>query len=240
MSLARRHRERMLGQLGATQVASGSERTGAAATEYELMRARLGVDLRRLKEIQSIEKKIELKRELIHGYVDWVKGVLAADSGASDDIVVQLMIWLIDIGEFMYALDLAEYVLKHRLPLPERFNRTPATLIVEEIAEAALKSFGQGGDVCGAVLFRVDALTEAEDMPDQVRAKLLKARAIEMDRDVSALDPAADGPAGQRRAGFAAALELYRRAYGLDRSVGVKKDMDRIERELKKLADPAP
>ena len=238
MSLARRHRERMLAERGAIQVASGEVRSGPAATEYELMRARLGVDLRRLKEIQSIEKKIELKRELLPAYFDWVKGVLTADTGAQDDILVQIMIWLIDVGEFCDALDLAQYVIRHRLPLPERFDRTAGTLIAEEIAEAALKAFGQGADFDLFVLDAVDNLTDAEDMPDQVRAKLFKARAIHADRTATALDPAADGPAGQRQAGFAHALDLYRRAYGLDKSVGVKKDMDRIERELKKLAPP--
>ncbi len=238
MSLARRHRERMLAERGATQVASGAERSGPAATEYELMRARLGVDLRRLKEIQSIEKKIELKRELLPAYFDWVKGVLEANTGAHDDILVQIMIWLIDVGEFGGALDLAEYVIRHQLALPERFDRTAGTLIAEEITEAALKSFGQGGSFDLAVLDFVDTLTHAEDMPDQVRAKLFKARAIHADRAATAIDPAADGPAGQRQAGFAHALELYRRAYGLDKSIGVKKDMDRMERELKRLAPP--
>lgn len=238
MSLARRHRERMLAQHGAVQVAAGEPRSGPAATEYELMRARLGVDLRRLKEIQSIEKKIELKRELLPAYFDWVKGVLEANTGAQDDILVQIMIWFIDTGEFRGALELAEYVIGHKLTLPERFDRTAGTLIAEEIAEAALKAFGQSADFDLDVLDRVDGLTHAEDMPDQVRAKLFKARAIHADRAASAIDPAADGPAGQRQAGFAAALELYRRAYALDTGVGVKKDMERMERELKKLVPP--
>lgn len=238
MSLARRHRERMLAERGAVQVAAGEVRSGPAATEYELMRARLGVDLRRLKEIQSIEKKIELKRELLPEYRDWVTGVLDADTGAHDDIVVQVMIWLIDTGFFHTALDLADYVIRHHLELPERFDRTAGTLIAEEITEAALKAFGQSADFDLDVLDRVDVLTHAEDMPDQVRAKLFKARAIHADRAATAIDPAADGPAGQRQAGFAAALELYRRAYALDTGVGVKKDMERMERELKKLVPP--
>ncbi len=238
MSLARRHRERMLAERGAIQVASGEVRSGPAATEYELMRARLGVDLRRLKEIQSIEKKIDLKRELLPAYSDWVLGVLTANSGAQDDILVQTMIWRLDIGDFKQALVQAAYVLHYKLALPERFDRTAGTLIAEEIAEAALKENGQGGEFDPVILDQVDRLTEDEDMPDQVRAKLFKARAIFADRAATAIDPAADGPAGQRQAGFANALDLYRRAYGLDKSIGVKKDMDRMERELKKLAPP--
>lgn len=238
MSLARRHRERMLAERGAVQVASGEVRSGPAATEYELMRARLGVDLRRLKEIQSIEKKIELKRELLPAYSDWILGVLMANTGAQDDILVQIMIWHLDCGNFDVALKLAIYVLHYKLELPERFDRTAGTLIAEEIAEAALKAFAAGSEFDAAILDQVELLTEDHDMPDQVRAKLFKARAIHADRAATALDPAADGPAGQRQAGFANALDLYRRAYALDTGIGVKKDMDRMERELKKLTPP--
>ena len=67
MSLARRHRAKALG-LQAAKAEPGA-RPGPAASEYQLLLARMGVDLRRLKEIQSIERKIELKRELLPAYL---------------------------------------------------------------------------------------------------------------------------------------------------------------------------
>lgn len=239
MTLALRHRARVLGQLAAAQAAEpAGKRAGAPASEYALQRARLGVDLRRLKEIQSIERKIELKRELIPGYVPWISGVLAANTGAQDDILVQVMIWMIDCGEFGGATALAEYVIRHDLALPERFERTAPTLICEEIADAALKSIGQGGTFDRAILDWIDSLVHDADIFDVVRAKLYKAQAILLAREAEAIDPGADGPAGARQAGVRRALDLYRRAYGLSHTVGVKKDIDRLERELKKLADP--
>ena len=207
---------------------------GSEATEYELLRAALGVDIRRLRDIQSVESKIALKPELIEKYEPWIAGVLQADSGAHDDILVQVMIWLIDIGAFARAMPLADYVLRHALKLPERFNRTAATLIVEEIADAALKALGAHQDADIEALQRIEWIAAEHDMPDQVKAKLFKAIGLQIVRIVEGR-PDEQLPAGGRRAGVERALDYLRRAYGLSHTAGVKKDIDRLERELRKL-----
>jgi hypothetical protein len=241
MSLARRHRERMLGQLAATQAAEpATKRAGAAATEYELQRARLGVDLRRLKELQSIERKIELKRELLPGYEPWVAGVLDADVGAEDDILTHVMIWRIDTGDYAGAMPLARHVLRHNLTLPERFDRTAPTLIAEEIADAALKSFGQDRPFDHQLLLEVEDLVEPHDIFDQVRAKLEKAIGIAFIGLAETIDPAADGPAGQKRGAQERALGHLRRAVELDDTVGVKKRIEQLERATRPPVDAAP
>jgi hypothetical protein len=241
ISPAKRHLIRAAAAAG-TAVAdprAAARYAGATASEYQLQRARLGVDLRRLKEIQSRERKIELKRELLPGYVDWIDGVLAAEAlgkgGAEDDVLVHIMIWRIDVGDFAGALPLAAYVLKHTLPLPERFNRTPATLIAEETAEAALKALGQdNGTFDVAVLLAVDDLVDVHDMPDQVRAKLEKATGFAIARRADAIEPDADGPAGGRGAALSRALRYLKRAQALDPGCGVKKEIQRLERALRK------
>lgn len=234
LSPARAHRERMLGQVAATQAATtAGVRTGRAASEYELVRAQLGVDLRRLKEIQSVERKIELKRELLPTYGPWVEGVLAADSGAPDDILTHVMIWRIDTGDFAGALPLAAHVVRHKLPLPERFDRTAPTLIAEEIADSALKLLGQGEDADRDVLMAVDDMLEDEDIFDQVRAKLEKAIGLQLVRDAESIAVDADGPAGARRAGLEGGLRRLRRAQALDDKAGVKKRIEQVERAIK-------
>lgn len=213
--------------------------SGAEANAYELQRARLGVDLRRLREIQSVERKIELKHELLPGYADWVAGIMAANSGAEDDVLSQVMIWRIDVGDYEGAFPLAEYMLRHKLALPERFKRTLGTFIIEDIAEAAAKARGQCQDFDLDQLLFVEALCADEDMPDIVQAKLNKEIGLLIVRGAEAMDPDADGPAGQRKALLASGLDRLRRAYGLSHTVGVKKDIDRLERELSKLATEA-
>lgn len=249
MSPFQRSKLRKLGEAAARAAAPVQQRrrSGAAATEYELQKARLGVDLRRLSEIQSLERKIELKTELLPGYRDWVEGVLAADEPVQDEILVHVMIWLIDVGAISSALPLVQHVLKHKLTLPERFSRTPATLIAEESAEAALKLLGKGEDiephVLRAMLDDLDSVehfTSEEDMFDQVRAKLQKAIGLGLIRLAAATPADADGPAGGQRARQARGLKHLQRAYELDQGCGVKTEINRLERELKKTAPAEP
>lgn len=265
VSLARRHRARVLGKERALASVAGiadtavklndtlsalAARNGPAATEYDLQKARLGVDLRRLSEIQSVERKIELKRELLPQYREWIDGVLAADSGAEDVILGYAMIWAIDIGDYAYALPLIDYMLDHDLPLPERFDRTAPTLIVEEIAEAALKLLGSAkleavdDDKLAPfateppVLAHVLGIADGHDMPDQVKGKAYKAVGLVCERAALLRAADADGPAGGKHAMFEIALQNYRRALALDANIGVKKRIEKIERALKDL--PAP
>lgn len=240
MTLAQRRRALLGGDPLPVATAPAPERddTDPGASEYALQKARLGNDIRRLREIQSIERKIELKRDIVPTYADWIAGVLAADRPVQDDIVVQVMIWTIDIGDFAGAMPIVNFVLRHKLPLPERFKRTAGCMIVEEIADAALKSIAQGDEFDEDLLVEVELIADGEDMPDQVKAKLLKAIGILAQRRAEAIDPNADGPAGQRRAALTIALDYLRKALGLDDRVGVKKEIERLTRELAK-ADAA-
>src|SRR5690606_10379945 len=92
--------------------ASGPGESLAGASSYELMLAKLDNDRRRLREIQSIERKIEVKRELLPDYDAWVSGTLEGGRGAQDDVLTSIMMWHIDTGHYDLALNIAEYVLK--------------------------------------------------------------------------------------------------------------------------------
>ena len=117
-------------------------------------------------------------------YRAWIEGILAADNGVGTgfaaDVLPTIMVWAIDIADYDYALTLAEFVLRHRVALPKRYERDAATLIVEEIADQAIRS--QNGDQRFPVeiLERTHELTWAADIHDQVRAKLLKAIGVEL------------------------------------------------------------
>src|SRR5690349_3085935 len=115
MSLAREHRMRCaaaaLAAAASASPAAKIPETGPVATAYELMRAKLGQDLAQLREIQSIEKKIECKRTLLPSYDPWIEGVLTAaeqegSRGVQDEVLVQIMIWRIDVGDFAGAMPL--------------------------------------------------------------------------------------------------------------------------------------
>jgi hypothetical protein len=248
-SPARRFREQTLARLalekaGGEGIAPERPATGAEATQYELILAELGEDLNRLKDIQSTERKIDAKREMIARYDAHVDATLQAatetNTALQDEVLVTMMLWNIDIANFTRALDLAEHVLRYGLRLPERFQRTPATLLVEEIAEAALAAHGQAIAFDIAVLQRTEQLTADQDMPDIVRAKLAKALGFHMVHFADAQDQSETAVAGAGTAARTAALEYFRRALALEPKIGVKKDIERLQAALAKAAPPPP
>lgn len=246
MSLARQHRDRILGQMSAAAVAPPAEggpalpavtASAPEAVAAAQMALRLRHDLLRLKQIQSMAKRAEVKRELLPHYTDWLRGVCAAlDAGEATevgDVLPTLMIWAIDAGELDYGFELATRVLKHRLALPARYDRTAPTLIVENLAEAALERLAAGDAAPLAILEELETLSIDEDMPDEVRAKLFKAIGLEYDRQASAIDGEGADDAALRRiqdqalAALSAAQKLHDRC-------GVKDRIRKIERAIAK------
>jgi hypothetical protein len=245
MSLARRHRDHhaALAAAGAATRVAAADMPAvidpARSTPATIIALRLTEDLRRLHEIRSIERKIELKRELLPAYAAWVQGLLdaAAESGAgaADDVLPTIMVWRIDTGDHAGAIPLAEYVLAYDVPLPSRYNRNAPTLIVEMFAEAALKELTADRPFDLDMLRHVEAITEDCDIHDQVRAKLHKAIGLELMRRAIAADPDAS-PAGFHRAAFGEAITALGRARDLHPMIGVKQNIDKAERALKGLA----
>ena len=197
------------------------------ATAYELQLMQLAEHRRQLKAIQSIERKIELKRKLLPEYEAWIDGTLQADHGAQDEVLTTLLVWHIDCTSYGRALQIAEYALRHGLVLPDRYERSLACVLAEEIADAQLKAADAGQPIDYAVLHRAVVLTDPHDMPDEVRAKLLKARGI------------ARLGFGDGLAALQDALTDLRRAHILHAKVGVKKLIEQTERKLKKITDTA-
>jgi hypothetical protein len=216
-----------------------------AGREYAALRVLLHDDLRKLADVQSIEARNPMKAEMAKQFFDWICGVLAAGEqgqALQDEILVTNMIWAIDYRAFDFALRIAEHVLKFGLVLPERYNRTAACFVAEEIATVALDSHET---VTLEQLMRVLALTGDADMPDPARAKLHKAIGRAYERRADAFDPTADNaPAGGKAAYATEALAHLQRALELYKDIGVKKDIERVARQLKKLEpadeDPAP
>ena len=116
-SPAQQHRTRVL---AARASAADGDAPAVMGGIYGQMMAKLTQDRRRLHDIQSVERKVAVKRELVPEYADYLQGVLAGDGGQPDEAVTTLMVWHFDIGAFAPGLQLADYVLRHDLQLPER------------------------------------------------------------------------------------------------------------------------
>ncbi|MDX7608531.1 phage terminase small subunit [Klebsiella quasipneumoniae] len=205
------------------------EQSDTARTAHEQIMHRLRMDQSALKRVQSDQAKAAMKRQLLPHYEGWIEGTLDGDSGRQDEVIVTLMVWAIDAGDYALAARIGRYVVTHSLLMPDRFNRTAATVLVDEICDPILVQVKADDttDVTPylAVLDDVADFTAGSDMPDVVRAKLCKARAFAL----------RNGTTEEQTT----ALALLRQALTLDAGAGVKKEIERLARVVKKAAAAA-
>ena len=210
LSPARQHRLRVQAEQAARQ--GGNVRP---ATGYDLMLMQLAEDRRRLKGIQSTVKKAQIKVELLPRYSAWVEGVLAADGARQDDVVMFVMLWRIDAGDYAGALDAGRHALRHGWVMPIG-NRNVQTVLAEEMADAAQAALLAGESFDAGLLLQTLELTDGQDMPDQSRARLHKA----IGAVLTETSPAS-------------ALNHINHALQLDPRCGVKKEKQQLERRLR-------
>lgn len=202
------------------------EQSDTARTAHEQIMHRLRMDQSALKRVQSDQAKAAMKRQLLPHYEGWIEGTLDGDSGRQDEVIVTLMVWAIDAGDYALAARIGRYVVTHSLLMPDRFNRTAATVLVDEICDPILVQV-KADDTTDVtpyltVLDDVADFTAGSDMPDVVRAKLCKARAFAL----------RNGTTEEQTT----ALALLRQALTLDAGAGVKKEIERLARVVKKAA----
>ena len=201
---------------------------------HTLLLAQLVEHRRRLKDIQSVERKIEAKRIFLPTYDDWINATLADGRGAQDPIVTTVMVWHIDAGHYERALQIARYAMRHELELPDQYERSLPVALIDEFGAAALTGKMTSAQA-RSILQEVADLTADADAPDQARAKLHKAIGFALldktgpaDVDVDRVPPDV----------CKAALAQLTRALELWDQVGVKKDIERLHRRLKQAGAP--
>lgn len=152
---------------------------------------RLIHDLRRLKSVQSIKRKAAIKREILPFYADYIAGILAQSEltghATKNDILGTVLVWRLDAGDYEGALEIARHMLKYDLPLPTRFERDVAALLVTEVANAALYAVDLKKEFDSDILEQVADMTADADMSDDMRAQLYKAQGLLCQDDGRAL-----------------------------------------------------
>lgn len=220
---AQRHFQRVM----AERRGQADEESDIQRTAHEQILHRLRMDLSRLSGVQSEETKAEMKKSMLPEYDGWIEGTLDGNSGRQDEVITRLMVWAIDCRDYALALRLGRYVVRHGLTLPDNFNRTAATFLTEEMSKPVLTLAAADADAdlsaTTAVLDEVADIVADSDMPDVVRAKLCKARALAR-RGATDITTKAE------------ALALFREALTRNPNAGVKKEIATLAREVKKLS----
>lgn len=220
---AQRHFQRVM----AERRGQVDEQSDIARTAHEEILHRLRLDMASLSRVQSDVTKADMKKGMLPAYEGWIDGTIEGDSGRQDEVIATLMVWAVDCQDSELALKLGRYVVKHGLSLPaDRFRRDAVTVLVEEMSNPVLTlaTTDAEADLSGytAPLDEVAEIVTGKDMPDEVRAKLCKARAFSR---------RATGDAETK----GEALKLFREAISLNPNAGVKKEIAGLARELKKL-----
>jgi len=197
------------------QEAARSGGSGRSTKGYDLMLLQLNEDRRRLKGIQSNVRKAEIKVEVLPKYAAWAEGVLSADGAQQDDVLMYVMLWRVDAGDYAGALAIGRHALKHGWAMPLG-SRTTATVLAEEIADAAKAAILAKTPFDPALLLEALEVVDAHDMPDQSRARLHKSIGWVLTESSPA-----------------SALNHLKRALQLDEKCGVKKDIEQLERKIR-------
>ncbi|MFT8211168.1 MAG: phage terminase small subunit [Symbiopectobacterium sp.] len=220
---AQRHFQRVM----AERRGQVDEQSDIARTAHEEILHRLRLDMAPLSRVQSDVTKADMKKAMLPAYEGWIDGTIEGDSGRQDEVIATLMVWAIDCQDSALALKLGLYVVKHGLSLPaDKFRRDAVTVLAEEVSNPVLTlaTTDAEADLSGytAMLDEVAEIVAGKDMPDEVRAKLCKARAFSRR---ATCDAETKGEA----------LKLFREAISLNPNAGVKKEIAALARELKKL-----
>ncbi|EOE4589344.1 phage terminase small subunit [Acinetobacter baumannii] len=227
LSPARRHR---LQTLAAIEAAKAENEFGGVREDvsvYMLQLAELKNDQNLLRNVKSEIERAQYKATLIPKYMPYVEGVLSIEERApdlKDDVVTTIMLWCFDAGMFEDGLRIAEFALKHGLSMPDSFSRDTASIVAEEIGNAAKAAYAEGEIFDIAILEKANTLTSTFSMHDQIRAKLYVAM----------------GRTYLQKELYALAVTFLKRAIKHNENCGGKQELQKAERLLKKQLEENP
>lgn len=194
-----------------------------ALTVYQRLYKSLKDDKAILKNIASIQDKIKAKAAMIPNYSDWIQGVIDTGRAADDDQVTPtLLVWMIDTGALDAAMPLAQLAIETQMASTDEYSRTMPEIIIEQMAE----QISAGRDISLTnlqtlidwVTAKADNGLHINNMPDQIRAKLLKAA----------------GERAEEQEEIEHAIALYEQALSYNERCGVKKRLDALKKQLEK------
>lgn len=182
-----------------------------------LMLVALEADLVRLREIQSHQRRDEVKKaELLPRYRAYLQELLGSNQPRTPDIIVRNLIWAMDTGDIAWAMTLGKFAVAHNLPTPDGFRRDIRNLFVGDMATLAIRHAEADPTFQAGFIRALEMDAQRWDLIDEVRADANKAAA----------------QAYERLGDYGAALHLYQKADLLNARTRVKRDIARVSKKL--------
>ena len=203
----------------ARQAAEHSEMDLSQLTAYQRLYKSLQDDKAILKAIFGNEDKAKAKAEMLPSYADWLQGVMAGQHAqVGDKITPTVLVWFIDCGLLDEAMPLVTFAMKTGMDSADEYQRTMPEIIIEQYAEQISNGYDISPDHLQTL---IDWATQKNEkgqhlfnMPDQIRAKLLKAAGERFEEDNQT----------------AQAIALYEKALNYNPRAGVKKRLDALRK----------
>lgn len=109
------------------------ETTKAAKTVMDLAHYQdaLSQDIAKISAQKDIADKLRVKQSVLPTYLPFVDQYVDAGDNYPNDVAVQVMIWLLDIGEIEHGLNLALVLIDQRQRMPAKFDRDMPTFLCD-------------------------------------------------------------------------------------------------------------
>lgn len=177
---------------------------------------RLQSYLDQLSNIRAIDKKIEMKKQWLPEFQGFIDASLAQSPAEQNHALMHLLAWSIDVADFALAARIGQHAILNGMVMPERYKRTVAEVLAEDIGEACIKNVALAVEHA-QLLESIAEMVRGEDLVNQAHAKLYKALGLGLE---------ASQPTE--------ALSAFKNALRLNENVGVKKNIEKLERLLKR------
>lgn len=119
-------------------------KTETSFLTLEQYQAALSVDVARLSTIKVMDDKQAAKKTMMDVYSPFVWDYVEQGHNYPNNVAVQLMVWLFDVGAIEAALKLAFYLMPHQ-QMPDRFTRRDIqTFICDAIYDWAKQQLDNG------------------------------------------------------------------------------------------------
>lgn len=203
---------------GVDKAAVGADQTvvipvNVAEQNIEL---RLQSYLDQLSNIRAIDKKVEFKKQWLPEFQGYIDACLAQSPAEQNHALMHLLVWAIDVEDLALAARIGQHAILNGMVMPERYKRTVAEVLAENIGEACIKNVDLAIEHAD-LLESITEMIRGEDLVNEAHAKIYKALGL-----------------GLEESKPTEALAAFKNALRLNVNSGVKKNIEKLERLLKR------
>lgn len=124
-------RPNRLEQIKRKQATHTPANTGVSLQSLADYQNALIIDLGKIANQKDIADKIRVKKTVLPTYIRFIDDYIKQGHNYPNDVAVQVMVWLLDVGEIDYGFNLAMIMAKQKQIMPAKFDRDIYTFLCD-------------------------------------------------------------------------------------------------------------